>query len=645
MSQTPISHARFKPLRFAASISMACLLTSAALAEDFTLDKLNIDLGLYKIGIPSAVVKGSSLSKAEFQSLIEGKNPEPLAKTLARLNATSITAAKLNISTVLAGVTSDYSDDNVVLNDITSGRIAKMVSSGGGGGFVDKLLGPSKVTWTGMAAEAIDMTGMAEIWTTTRAPGTPPSFRTLYGSYSIASMVQNLGSGITVTMGTSSGANMAMSAGTAPLSARFATLMEFVKDAEKVNTDKAEPKPETKPDPKGPGWGASPQAPKPSQPARAGADQKKPDAKTIDGMLSLWEDMRFGTLEGKDLVVTVKADKKLGLDEAGEFRIARMSFADTGDIAKSGFIMEGVKARFGQNSFDLGKIAMTGFSGQPTIAALRAEFAKGTPFDGKDFGADFDYKKLFPILGSIVIKDVQAKIPDPASKVKVGEFKLILNYGMRGMEMTSRAQENGIPTDVKLAIEGITAPLPNDASTKDLIAMGYKTIDVSNRIDFGWIKDKNEITLRDLSLDAVGMLNLSIKGIIGNASKELFSGDATLAQIAALGATVKTLDLKLDNLGLLDKFLENEAKKAKKEPEALRREWGSLAALALPAIIGDTDAAKAITGAISRFVARPKTLAITATSKGASGIGLADVIAGGDPKSVLGKIDVKASAE
>jgi hypothetical protein len=614
---TLVSHR--KAVHFAALAGLTLLMGSTALANDFTLEKLNIDLGVYKLAIPNAEVKGSSLSKAEFQGLIEGKGAEQAAKTLARLNITSITMPKLGITTSLAGVVSDYSYDNVVMSNMAAGRIARMVSSGGGGGFTDKVLGPSKVTWTGMIAEAIDLTAMAEIWTTTRAPGTPPVFRTLYGSYSIASMVQNLGSGITVAMGVSSGANMAMSAGTTPLATRFVTLMDFIKDAEKASA--ADKKTDTK---------------KPDV---------TPDAKTIDGMLSLWEDMRFGTLEGKDLVITLKADKKLGLEEPGEFRIARMSFSDTGDVPKSGFDMDGVKVKFGQMSFDLGKFAMTGFSGLPTITALRAEFAKGTPFDGKDFGADFDYKKLIPTLGSIMIKDMVAKVPDPASKVKAGEFKPILSYGMRGMEITSRAQENGIPTDMKVALEGITAPLPNDASTKDLIAMGFKSIDVSNRLDFGWIKDKNEIALRDLSLESVGMLNLKLNGTIGNATKDLFSGDATMAQIAALGTTVKALDLKLENLGLIDKYLASEARKVKKEPEALRREWGSLAALALPAILGDSDAAKAITGAISRFVAKPGKLAITATARGQSGIGLADVVAGGDTKSVLGKVDVKASAE
>jgi hypothetical protein len=69
-----------------------------------------------------------------------------------------------------------------------------------------------------------------------------------------------------------------------------------------------------------------------------------------------------------------------------------------------------------------------------------------------------------------------------------------------------------------------------------------------------------------------------------------------------------------------------------------------MAAIAIPAMLGDSPAAKTIASAVARFVARPGTLSLSATAP-AGGIGLADVIALGDPKAVLGKIEVKADAQ
>ena len=70
-----------------------------------------------------------------------------------------------------------------------------------------------------------------------------------------------------------------------------------------------------------------------------------------------------------------------------------------------------------------------------------------------------------------------------------------------------------------------------------------------------------------------------------------------------------------------------------------------MASLGLAAILGPSDAAKALTAAVSRFAARPGTLTIEASAKSASGLGLADVITLADPTEILDKIDLKANAE
>jgi hypothetical protein len=66
----------------------------------------------------------------------------------------------------------------------------------------------------------------------------------------------------------------------------------------------------------------------------------------------------------------------------------------------------------------------------------------------------------------------------------------------------------------------------------------------------------------------------------------------------------------------------------------------------LPAILGDSDGAKALTGAIARFVARPGTLSIDLRSRSASGIGVADAVGVmGAPTEIFEKIEVQAKAE
>jgi hypothetical protein len=70
-----------------------------------------------------------------------------------------------------------------------------------------------------------------------------------------------------------------------------------------------------------------------------------------------------------------------------------------------------------------------------------------------------------------------------------------------------------------------------------------------------------------------------------------------------------------------------------------------MATVGLASILGPSDGAKQLSAALSRFVARPGTLNVSAKAKTGSGLGLADVIAIGDPTAIFEKIDLKANAE
>jgi hypothetical protein len=78
----------------------------------------------------------------------------------------------------------------------------------------------------------------------------------------------------------------------------------------------------------------------------------------------------------------------------------------------------------------------------------------------------------------------------------------------------------------------------------------------------------------------------------------------------------------------------------------LRSQWGTQAALGIPAMLGSSDKAKALGNAIATFIAKPKSLAISVKAKDANGLGLTDVMGGSgpDPKVVFEKLDVTASA-
>ena len=175
--------------------------------------------------------------------------------------------------------------------------------------------------------------------------------------------------------------------------------------------------------------------------------------------------------------------------------------------------------------------------------------------------------------------------------------------------------------------------------------MGIRSLDLSAKLDLAWEAAKNEIAIRTLSLGSAGLGQLEASGTLGNVTKDLFSSDLALAQVAMLGATARNLQVKLQNFGLAEKLIENEARKSKRKVEESATQFTMVASLGLAAILGPSDAAKTLTAAVARFVAKPGTLNVSASAKSQTGLGLADVITMTEPTEIFDKIDLKADAQ
>ena len=65
--------------------------------------------------------------------------------------------------------------------------------------------------------------------------------------------------------------------------------------------------------------------------------------------------------------------------------------------------------------------------------------------------------------------------------------------------------------------------------------MGYRRSDLSAKIDLAWEAARNELAIRAIAFGGAGMGKLEAKGTLGNVTKDLFSSDLALAQVAALG--------------------------------------------------------------------------------------------------------------
>lgn len=305
----------------------------------------------------------------------------------------------------------------------------------------------------------------------------------------------------------------------------------------------------------------------------------------------------------------------------------------------SGFLFSDIAVKSDDVTAKLAQIGVSGFSYVPMLRGMAEVLEQGGEINKAD------PRKFMPRFGSFTVKGLELDAPDPKSPKGVKPERIKVKLGQFGY--AAKNEIKGIPTDLSIGIENLAINLPENPTEdglKTLKALGYSNVDVSTKVALRWDEAKKEIAIPELSVSGVQMGAVKLSGTLGNIGRELFEADMAMAQVALLGTTAKALSLKIDNTGLAEKLLAMQARQQGRKPDDLRKELGSMAALGIPAILGPSDESKAISGAVSKFLTKPKTIAIDLTAKNAGGIGIPDMATMGDPQAALKLVNVKASA-
>lgn len=599
-----------KPRRFAASLALALLamgMATGARAADHTLTNLTLEMGPFKVIIPKIEVRGTPLDLAGVTSLFDIKSSETAVARFSRLNAATIVIPELHLDQDIAGQKQRTTYKDTTATDIVAGRIGKMATAATTSLTNDKTLGvlSQKIGLT--SAEGVDLAAGARFLTEAAKPGQKAEFETLYKTYDISDYSMDLGDIGTVKVASIKGRDARVRQGTTPM---LGALESFLSFAEKQNAATAK--------------------------GEKAKDPDKDDLKVIGRIFEILENFEYGDMDATGTSATIKAP-----DGPLDIRVARVFFTDKAD--KGEFRIDGFDLKGGPVKAALASFSASGFSFTNTIRA----FAEATQSADIESALAANPLKYIPKLGSIKTSGLMVEAPVDTVKDAAGKPE-IQKLGLRASEVTIGAQKDGIPTAIKVMLDGLTMPISlrdRREGLKDILALGYKDIDLSMAVEGAWAEAKNEFAISNVSLAGVNMGRIALSGLLGNITKDVFSGDPALAQVALLGAAARRLDIKVEDKGLFARVLEREAKAKKKSVEDLRKEFGTVAAVGLPAMLGPSDGAKAIAAALSRFIARPGTLTLSASAKNPSGLGLADVIAVSDPSAIFEKLDVKASAE
>jgi hypothetical protein len=569
--------------------SSTALVAPARAAENFTLENVTAEFQGSSYAAPQIEVRNSAASKADVQAIFDPASGQPLSARLAKLTADSVVVPQLTGIQNKAGTTSTLTYRDLRLDGIAAGQIKSLKAAGGTfeGKTGDK---GGKGTFGAVLADNIDTVLIARVYTEKGQPGEP--LKPVYSGFSVDKIEGTAADGGTFSLARLSGKDVSARPGSVAWLDLFAELA-------------------TKPD----------IAKLPS------ADRNR----LVTGLLDLLEGFSIGSMEATDMRF---ASQKGG--EPGTAKITRMAYTGAAQGRQNQFTIEGFEAGSGDNKVRIGSITHSGWSMQPLINALREALKK----PDADL-TQLEPRRLIPDIGSFAIRDLEAS---GAEKGK-DPFR----FTLKGFEVQTGAPIMGVPTTVRINLDHAAMPLPpqpKEDGLKDLAAMGYKDIDMSLAFDARWDEGTGDLSVRQLQLDGVNMGSAVLRGVIGNVSRDVFAGDATTAQIALLGATVKQVSVNLDNKGLAEKALAREAQRQKRTPDQLRKELAGVAALGVPAMLGGTPGAKAVGNAVAKFIGKPGKLSVEAKAKDPQGLGVADfAMAAGNPADLVGQIDLTATAE
>ncbi len=586
---------------------------AAARAADFQLDNVRLDLGGFAIAAPRIVVKGSPLEREQFAALLNAGTGDSAVARMTKLTAAEISAPELRFEQMLGPQKQTTIYRDIRFTDIREGRIGRGEAARGAIAVTGAATGPMTGDILRTSFEALDLRQVARVLTEKAQPGASEPLVPLFGRFEQDGYTLDMGKAGKMSLGKSSGSGFAARVGPEPLGEVLSRLVALSDAAEKSARD----------------------------PKSANKPLKTEDDRRMGlALLSLYDSVAYGNGELRDLAMTVITPPTPGAKpETVDMKVARIAYGENAP-AKSGFSLEGTSFSGGGAKGQIETIAYSGFSLAPVIEELKALLAK------PDADIDnLDFRKFIPTIGTFRMTGLSVDAPQPPRR---GQPQPPLRIGLGLMELKSGEQLNGVPTALSLTIDNLLVPVtegPSNPAARDLIAMGYRMLDLSSKVDMAWDAGRSELGVRSLSLGAANMAKLDISGILGNVTRDLFASDLALAQVAALGATVRSVEAKLQNFGLLEKLVENEARKANRKPDEMRREYAMMASLGLSAILGPSDAAKTLTAAISRFAAQPRALTVQANAKSGSGLGLADVLTITDPTQIFDKIDLKATAE
>ena len=240
-------------------------------------------------------------------------------------------------------------------------------------------------------------------------------------------------------------------------------------------------------------------------------------------------------------------------------------------------------------------------------------------------------------LDSAEAEGVVADLPDTGADGRV-KFEI----GALGADFANYRE--GVATKFAIRLDRLKADLAargESPAAHFFMALGYRDIALSGEIAGGWREEARSFEIERARVDANDMGAVTLQATFGNVGASVFSPSPILSRAAMLMATVTRLEATVEGGGLVERVLAEEAKTSGGDVAKLRAEYARDAGAAIDASFDDSEKARRIGEAVTKFLNHPTRLRIKLASP--KGVGAMDLSLK-RPGEILNELEVEAEA-
>ena len=250
---------------------------------------------------------------------------------------------------------------------------------------------------------------------------------------------------------------------------------------------------------------------------------------------------------------------------------------------------------------------------------------------------------ILPFLGTFKIQD--GNVDFPSAKVPGGRLK----WTLKEFTLTADALRDNVPTKFLATVTELAMLVPpssDDPTMKNLIDLGYTALVFSLAAETNWNPQTSEFAVKQVAVGGADIGSIVLSGILGKVTKDVFAADQTKSQAALKSATVKTMNLAIENKGLYEHAIARDARKKGKSLEEARRELAVASTATINAIMAGNSDNRALSAAFAKFAVKPSKLVLSVRSKNPAGVPLSDFSESKETRAAIeGKLDISATAE